>query len=200
MAQPPGLTADGYEIQFGTNHVGHALLIKLLLPTILRTAELPNADVRIVSNTSLGFKGHPSAGIAFKNVRTTQEYPVIGHWIRYGQSKLANILYASELARRYPSITSTSVHPGVINTGLVGDLGFLDKALVYVTNVGKMVTPQQGACNQLWAATADKGKVTNGEFYEPVGVPGTHDKMSNDEKLAGELWEWTQKELEGYQV
>ena len=199
MAHPPALTSDGYEIQFGTNHIGHALLIKLLLPTLQRTAAQPNADVRIVSNTSLGFKGHPASGIAFNDLRTKQEYPVIGHWIRYGQSKLANILYAQELARRYPSITSTSVHPGVISTGLVTDLGFWNKALVYVTNVGKMMTLEQGACNQLWAATADKEQVTNGGFYEPVGVPGTHDKLSNDEKLAGELWDWTQKELEGYE-
>jgi len=198
MASPPALTADGYEIQFGTNHVGHALLIKLLLPTMLRTAEQPNSDVRIVSNTSLGFKGHPSGGIAFADLRTTQESALIGHWIRYGQSKLANILYAGELGRRYPSITSTSVHPGVTNTGLVGDLGFMNKALVYVTNVGKMVTVQQGACNQLWAATAPS--VTNGGFYEPVGVPGAHDKLSNDEELAGKLWEWTQKALEDYKV
>ena len=92
------------------------------------------------------------------------------------------------------------MHPGVINTGLVGDLGFWNKALVHVTNVGKMVTLEQGACNQLWAATAEKGKITNGGFYEPVGVPGTHDKLSNDEKLAGELWDWIQKELEVYQA
>ncbi len=199
MAHPPALTTDGYEMQFGTNHLGHALLIKLLLPTLLRTANQPDADVRVVSNTSLGFKAHPSNGIDFANLRTTQESAVLGHWIRYGQSKLANILYASEIARRYPNITSTSVHPGVINTGMVGDLGFWNKAFVYVANVGKMVTLEQGVCNQLWAATACKDQVTNGGYYEPVGVPGTHDKVSNDEKLAAELWEWTQKELETYE-
>lgn len=198
MGTPPGLTTDGYEIQFGTNHLGHALLIKLLLPTMLQTAERPGADVRIVSNTSVGFKGHPRNGIDFPNLRTTQETPLIGHWIRYGQSKLANILYASEIARRHPQITSTSVHPGVINTGLVSDLGLLNRAFVWVTTWGKMVPLEEGAKNQLWCATVEKGNITNGGFYEPVGIPGEHDKLSNDAKLAAELWEWTQTELAGY--
>ena len=198
MALPPGLTTDGYEIQFGTNHVGHALLVKLFLPTLLRTAEAPNSDVRIVFLTSLGFRGHPSGGIVFNDLHTTQDFGVIGHWTRYGQSKLANILYPAELARRYPKITSVSVHPGVVATGLVGNLGFLNKALVYVTNIGKVKVPADGTWNQLWAATAKKGRITNGAYYVPVGVLGSHDKESKSEKLAGELWKWTQKELENY--
>lgn len=199
MAHPPALTADGYEIQFGTNHIGHALLIKLLLPTMLKTAEKPAADVRIVSNTSGGFRAHPSNGIDFTNVRTTQETPVLGHWIRYGQSKLANILYASEIARRYPQITSTSVHPGVINTGLVTDLGLANKAFVWASTWWRMVPVQEGVKNQLWAATVGKHAIANGGYYEPVGIPGAHDKLSKDPKLAGELWDWTRKALEGYE-
>lgn len=72
MATPPGLTKDGYEIQFGTNHVGHALLIKLLLPTMIETAKLPGADVRVISLSSEGAAGHPSGGIIFKDLKTTQ--------------------------------------------------------------------------------------------------------------------------------
>ena len=77
--------------------------------------------------------------------------------MRYGQSKLANILYAAELARRYPQITSLSIHPGVISTGLVGNLSTLNKVFVYVTNLGKLTAPSDGIQNQLWAATGDKG-------------------------------------------
>ncbi|KAK7018676.1 short-chain alcohol dehydrogenase [Paramarasmius palmivorus] len=58
MALPPGLTKDGYEIQFGTNHLGHALLIRLLLPTLLRTAET-GSDTRIINLSSQGHAGHP---------------------------------------------------------------------------------------------------------------------------------------------
>lgn len=71
MAQPPALSEDGYEIQFAINHLSHALLIKLLLPTLLQTADLPSSYVRIVILTTLGFRGHPKGGIVFKNLRTT---------------------------------------------------------------------------------------------------------------------------------
>ena len=199
MALPPSVTKDGYEIQFGTNHVGHALLVKLLLPTLLRTAGRPNSDVRVVVLTSLGFRGHPLCGIDFPSLRTTRQ-GMLGHWIRYGQSKLANILFASELARRYPSITTASVHPGVINTGLVTSLGFLNSAFVRVTNPFSMSTPEQGVYNSLWATTTKRENIVSGEFYVPVGVPGSHDKESKSEKLAGELWEWTEKELEKYKA
>lgn len=198
MALPPGLTKDGYEVQFGTNHVGHALLLKLLLPIMLRTVEEPNSNVRVVLLTSLGFKQHPRRGIQFEGLRTTQDAGLAGSWVRYGQSKLANVLYASELARRYPSITSVSIHPGVVGTGLVGNLGLMNKALVYITNLGQVMTPAEGAWNQLWAATAEKENIINGEFYEPVGVLGSHARESKNQKLAGELWEWTQKELENF--
>jgi NAD(P)-dependent dehydrogenase (short-subunit alcohol dehydrogenase family) len=126
MAIPTGLTKDGYEIQFGTNHLGHALLIKLLLPTLQRTADETKggADPRIVLLASKGMTLHPTGGIVFDELRTTQENLAFAHWRLYGQSKLANILYAAELARRLPQITSVSVHPGVMMTGLVTGLGF----------------------------------------------------------------------------
>ncbi len=62
-----------------------------------------------------------------------------------------------------------------------------------------MVSLEEGTRNQLWAATAPAG-VENGAFYEAVGVLGRHDKVNKDETLAGELWEWTEKELEAYKV
>ncbi|MCJ1281102.1 hypothetical protein MMC26_000420 [Xylographa opegraphella] len=196
MALPPGLTKDGYEIQFGTNHVGHALLVKLLLPILLRTAQTPESDVRVVMLTSLAFRMHPLGGIDIPSLRTPRP-GIFGHWIRYGQSKLANILFASELARRYPSITTASVHPGVINTGLLTNSGIWNAAFVHVTHPFSTLTPEQGAHNSLWATTTKKD-LTRGGFYVPVGVPGAHDKESKSEKLAGELWEWTEKELRTY--
>jgi NAD(P)-dependent dehydrogenase (short-subunit alcohol dehydrogenase family) len=90
MALDPGLSEEGYEIQFGINHVGHALLTKLLMPVLLKTAEGPNSDVRVLFLTSAGHMLAPSAGIIFKDLKTTQ--PTItsqASWGRYGQSKLA---------------------------------------------------------------------------------------------------------------
>ena len=196
MAVPAGLTEDGYEIQFGTNHLGHALLIKLLLPALM--AVQPGTDIRIIILTSLGFRFHPKNGIVFKELRTPQE-GIFGSWIRYGQSKLANILYAAELARRYPDILSVSIHPGVVPTGLLGNLGLANRMLVYATNIGRMLKPAEGAYNQLWAATSDRSKIVNGAFYEPVGVLSSKlDATSRSEMLAAELWDWTEQALEGY--
>lgn len=201
MAQPPGLSKDGYEIQFATNHLSHALLIKLLMPTLLRTADLPSSNVRIVILTSLGFRGHPKGGIVFKDLKTTQDFGAFGSWYRYGQSKLASILYASELARRYgEKLTAVSVHPGVINTGLVGGLSFGNKAFVHVASMGKMIKPHEGAYNTLWAATREKGAIQNGGFYEPVGQysPKRLDSAAKDPALAKELWDFTEQELSTY--
>ncbi|OGM49912.1 oxidoreductase [Aspergillus bombycis] len=199
MALPPGLTKDGYEVQFGTNHLGHALLIQKLLPLLQRTAET-GADVRVIILTSTGYQLHPSGGIVFDDLNTTQDYGIFGSWRRYGQSKLANILYARELARRYPDITTVSVHPGVITTGLVENLGWAHRWFIYATTFNQMVTLEEGAYNQLWTATASKDCLETGQFYMPVGVASNDmlSKTGHDDVLAGRLWEWTDEALKEY--
>ncbi|KAF2008393.1 short-chain dehydrogenase/ reductase-like protein [Aaosphaeria arxii CBS 175.79] len=206
MAQPFTLSKDGYEIQFATNHLGHAMLLKHLLPTLLKTAKLPNGDVRVVSLTSLGFRYHPSAGIDFERLESgsSLSYMGTGGWLRYGQSKLANILYASELARRYPQITSVSVHPGVVKTPLVNTQTWYNRMLIHASQFinGGLMKPSQGAWNTVWAvAAAEKEDLRNGTFYLPVGFDGwdnTLDKAAKDEKLASQLWEWTEEVLARY--
>ena len=210
MATPAGLTEQGYEAQFGTNHVGHALLTKLLLPTLLSTAEEPGADVRVVSLSSMGHTfSPPRRGIDFANLKSDMAGSLT--FMRYGQSKLANILFAKEMARRYPVITTVAVHPGVVNTELYRNtqewwgVGYLVGAM----REWMWTSVQEGAKGQLWAATAplaktDKGAAGNGvgvesgEYYCPVGVTGKGSKWSCDTELAGRLWEWTEKELESY--
>ncbi|KAJ6484546.1 oxidoreductase [Mycena vulgaris] len=149
---PPALTKDGYELNMG----------------------LPNSDIRIVSVTSEAFAVAPGKTIGLESLRTTQS----GHFkmARYGQSKLANLLYARELARRYPQLTSVS--------------GFTQLSLAV-----KIIA--HGAENQLWAATGEKSKILNGAFYTPVGVRA--EAPSKDE-LAARLWNWTDEKLEGYSV
>lgn len=200
MARPPGLTVDGYEIQFGTNHLGHALLIKKLLPLLERTAARSDGDPRIVILSSEGHNFHPKAGINFDDLRTVQDMGVGGSWIRYAQSKLANILYTNELARRYPLITSVSLHPGVVSTGLLDNSGPMNTAFVYMTTWWQMKKPEEGTHNQLWASTVDKEKIQSGQYYVPVGtVPKCNvSKLTKDDALALKLWDWTEKALEGY--
>ncbi|KAM0708189.1 hypothetical protein Q7P35_004839 [Cladosporium inversicolor] len=205
MALPPGLTEDGYEVQFGTNHLGHAALLRLLLPVMEATAQQGN-DVRVIWNTSLGYRG--ASGIDFATLKTPQAclspVYVMSDWFRYGQSKLANLLYAREIAARYPSITSVAIHPGVSETGLVTGLGAFNRWFVWATTLRIKVPIEECAWNQQWAAVAPKGEgereVVSGTFYEPVGVKGGLTKAGGDDGLAKELWEWTQKELEAFGI
>jgi NAD(P)-dependent dehydrogenase (short-subunit alcohol dehydrogenase family) len=197
MATPVGTTEEGYESQFGTNHMGHALLTKLLMPTLLKTAEEPNSDVRIVNLSSEGHNMAPKGGIIFDNEELMKQ----GAWARYGNSKLANLLFAKGLAKRYPQITSVAVHPGIILTDLYNaqnegsaifryGIQFMNK--LFFTKL------ENGAHNQLWAATAPKDKVESGNYYTPVGKKAGGSYMTGyarDEKLADKLWEWTEEEL-----
>lgn len=167
---------------------------------MLSTAKLPDTDVRVVFLSSEGFQGHPIGGIIFKDLKTTQDYKFMGRWARYGQSKLANILYASELARQYPDsgITFLSIHPGVFNTGLIKDLPWGQRAFIWVGNAGRVRDEKvegEGAWNTCWAATGKKEGVVNGGFYMPVGIKANKKRDNENEKLAGELYEWTEKEL-----
>ncbi|KAH7159488.1 hypothetical protein B0J13DRAFT_539072 [Dactylonectria estremocensis] len=193
MARPPGLTKEGYEIQFGTNHVGHALLLKLLLPLLVKTASAPASDVRVVSVSSVAHKFGPSGGIQFDTLKTLAEAMATND--RYGQSKLANILYAREVARRYPQLTTVAIHPGTVKTDLQksNDGSFIVSAFqkVVVPIIG--VSVEEGVKNQLWAATGEG--VKNGEYYVPVGIPGKGSALSMDRELSQKLWEWTEKEL-----
>jgi NAD(P)-dependent dehydrogenase (short-subunit alcohol dehydrogenase family) len=203
MAVPPALTKEGYEIQFGINHMGHALLIKLLLPKLLKTAEEPGGDARIIILSSTGHENHPRQGIVFKDLHTTQENIslVAAGFFRYGQSKLANMLYAGELAKHYPQITSVSVHPGIINTAIISGLRPIDKAILHTVNfltVKKWTKEEEGCYNTLWAMTTEKKNLKNGEFYHPVGEVGPRKGKANDPKLGEELWQWTENELKDY--
>ena len=120
---------------------------------------------------------------------------------RGSQSKLANIVYAAELARRHPDLLSVSVHPGVVETGLVTELTGWKKAAVYIPNWlmrNDIVPPEKGCHNQLWCAVgAGRDEIVNGGLYYPVGVLKNDklDKTARSPELAGELWDWTEEVL-----
>ncbi|KAI1849615.1 hypothetical protein JX266_004564 [Neoarthrinium moseri] len=203
MSKPSGVSADGYEIHFATNHLGHAMLTQQLLPVMLKTAEQPEADVRLINLTSLGWAMHPRDGVSFSTVRGPQD----GFWESqrvYGQSKLANIVYAAEIARRYPAITAVSVHPGVVKTDLVEGLSTATRYFVKATSAilgNRLLDPSQGRLSQLWAAAgARKEQLVNGALYLPVGVMSNHtlDKTAKSPEFAKKLWAWTQTILDEY--
>ncbi|KAJ5697708.1 hypothetical protein N7488_011392 [Penicillium malachiteum] len=195
MATPPGETDLGHEIQLGTNHTGHFLLTKLLLPTLLKTAEEPKSDVRIVSLASVGHNLAPS----FSTFMDQEKLKKANTNARYGASKAANILFAAELGRRYPSITSVSVHPGIILTELYYPIGqrtpFFSITSKSLQLFGSSIP--QGAYNSLWAAAgAKKEDLENGAYYVPVGNWKRDNKYASSVDMAKQLWDWTESELE----
>ncbi|KAF2629506.1 NAD(P)-binding protein [Macroventuria anomochaeta] len=198
MACPYSTTKEGYEVQFGTNHMGHALLTRLLLPTLLKTAET-HGDARIVTLSSAGHAIGVPGGLIFDQQKLEQQ----STWKRYGQSKLCNLLFARELAERYPQIMSVSIHPGIIFTDLFQSLrpnvflkaGLWIYGLFFFLIPGHFKTTEGGAMNQTWAATAKKEELVNGAYYRPVGVKSEGSRAARDKGLQKKLWEYTEAEL-----
>ncbi|KAI1777290.1 hypothetical protein F4818DRAFT_439648 [Hypoxylon cercidicola] len=131
----------------------------LLRPILLRTAE-SGADVRHAEVTSYGHNQAPPGGIQFEHLR---ESDAMGSLARYGQNKLAHILYCEAMAKRYPQTTNIPVYPGVGNTGLLRA-----KCLFTVARF-LLQSTTQCAHNPLRAAAAPLEKLENGQYYEPVG-------------------------------
>ena len=198
MGKDAVLTKDGYEYHFGVNHLAHGLIIKQLLPLLKSTANR-YGDARVVSVASNGFRWTPGGGIVFEELQTTQDMAFAGRWRRYGQSKLANVVYAAELTRRHPEISSVSIHPGVIFTDLWDpNLSLLNRVFVWLATLGQSVSVEQGILNPCWAATTSKENFKAGAYYEPVGVEGAQTKDSSNEKLKQQLWNWTEEQLKTY--
>lgn len=148
---------------------------------------------------TLSSTGHiPAFGICFEKLKTPMDSLLTSPLVRYAQSKLANLLFAKELARRYPALTSVSIHPGVVKTELwASTINWWGVGKVLTVAKDKFYTSvQDGAKGQLWAGTAEG--VQSGLYYTPVGVPGQETRVACNMKLAGQLWEWTDKELEAY--
>jgi len=194
MAVPEGKTSSGFEIQLGTNHVGHFYLTKLLLPTLRKTASEPGSDVRVVSLTSEAHNLAPS----FDTILSHKKLNASGPWTRYGASKASNIMFAAELARRHPELKAVSVHPGIIAT----DLYISTKKSNIVMRYGTwlfgsfMGTVETGAYNQLWAGVGAKREdLVNGGYYTPVGRLQTGNKWAKSTDYGKRLWDWTEAEL-----
>jgi NAD(P)-dependent dehydrogenase (short-subunit alcohol dehydrogenase family) len=161
MYPPRSTTADGFELQFGTNHLGHFALTGLLLDRLL-----PVAGSRIVMISSVGHRIR--AAIHFDDLQWERSYSRVG---AYGQSKLANLMFTYELQRRLAARTSSTIavaaHPGFANTELVRNMPA--PLRVGTALFGRFVSqpPAMGALPTLRAATDPSA--LGGQYYGPGG-------------------------------
>ncbi|MBW4037405.1 MAG: SDR family oxidoreductase [Acidobacteria bacterium] len=184
------LTVDGFERQFGTNHLGHFALTGLLMPQLLQ-AMAP----RVVTVASLA---HRNGKIDFANLQSEREYKP---WGAYGESKLANILFARELERRAKAagsrLISVPVHPGVSQTSIVANgPGASDLKTRVLFTFARFLTSKdaEGAWPTLFAATSTS--VRGGQYIGPSGfmefkgTPTVVQPRPNglDEKVGERLW------------
>ncbi len=192
MALPRRETADGFEMQLGTNHFGHFALTGLVLPLLLATP-----DSRVVTMSS---GAHKMGRIDFDDLHGKRKY---GKWTAYGQSKLANLLFAYELDRRLQrkrvKAISVACHPGYSATELqsagprMEGSSFMER----IMELGNMLLSQDaatGALPALYAATAPD--VQGGDYIGPDGIGElwghpkkvTSNARSHDPESAARLW------------
>jgi NAD(P)-dependent dehydrogenase (short-subunit alcohol dehydrogenase family) len=189
MAVPERRTKDGFELQIGTNHLGHFALTNLLLPSI--------ADrVVTVSSTAHWFGRIGLDDLNWERRRYSR-------WRAYGQSKLANLLFTLELQRRLAEagspVRAYAAHPGYANTNLQGHTSSaLQHGLMAVTNRFFAQSAEMGALPTLFAATQDlpgASFVGPGGFQEQRGYPALARRTARalDAETARRLWELSER-------
>jgi NAD(P)-dependent dehydrogenase (short-subunit alcohol dehydrogenase family) len=184
LAGQRGTTKDGFELTFGTNHLGHYLFTRLLLDRIKSSGA-----ARIVNVSSQSH--YDAKQIDWEALRAPTKTPT--GLREYSVSKLANVLFTKELARKLEgtTVTTYAVHPGVVATDvwrkIPGPFRWLMKRF--------MISPQQGAHSSLHAATAPELAAETGRYYHADGKEKRPAKLADDVELAHLLWqrsaEWT---------
>jgi NAD(P)-dependent dehydrogenase (short-subunit alcohol dehydrogenase family) len=209
MACPKGTTVDGFETQFGTNHLGHFVLVN-------RIAWLLRRGSRVVNLSSAGHR-YSDVDLGDPNF----ERSLYAEFIAYGRSKTANVLFAVEFDRRHRArgVRATAVHPGVIHTELARHMapGELDKLIAQINTSQPKGAPAfswksipQGAATSVWAACVAGAEAIGGRYCEDCHVaelasaPGLRTGVQPyalDPERAQALWkmseEWVGERFDG---
>ncbi|KAI8908707.1 short chain dehydrogenase [Powellomyces hirtus] len=201
MGCPYELSKDGIDVQFQTNHLGHYLFTRLLEPVLTSTSRLPDTSVRVVNVSSMAHKMANSSMKfdTFENVN--QQYA--STWLRYGQSKLSNILFTKALAKRWGNekIFVNTLHPGVINSelgrGPAASYGRVVSWFYDVLGSITLINTYQGSLTQLYCAASKEIEEKNyrGQYFIPYAKHSQPTAQAQDEKLADNLWELSEKIL-----
>ncbi|TXG58592.1 hypothetical protein EZV62_016421 [Acer yangbiense] len=192
MFCPYQLSDDEIEMQFATNHLGHFLLTNLLLEKMKKTAKDTGIEGRIVNLSSIAHQYTYKGGIRFDKINDESSY---SDKKAYGQSKLANILHANELSRRFQeegvNITANSVHPGLIMTNLMKHSPLLMRFLkLFSFFIWKDVP--QGAATTCYVALHPNLKGVTGKYFIDCNEMSPS-SVAKDQALARNLWDFSNK-------
>jgi NAD(P)-dependent dehydrogenase (short-subunit alcohol dehydrogenase family) len=197
MACPYMQSADGHELQFATNHLGHFLLVDLLKPALVSSAAAAGAPGRVVVLSSAAhfnpYNKKQGGPVRLDAIDSPEGYTP---WGAYGQSKLCNVLFTRELHKRVTAeglpIIAACCHPGGINTELGRHIkmNYMVGRLLF-TMIGWMLKSiPQGAATETYLATAEG--VLGGEYYADCNLsPST--AASHDAELGRKLWELSER-------
>lgn len=179
-----GQTKDGFELTFGTNHLGHYLFTRLLIPRLQEAGTARIVNVSSQSHYQAKSIDWDAQRKPTKSMTALKEYEV---------SKLSNVLFTKELARRLDGtgITTYAVHPGVVATDvwrrIPAPFRWIAKKF--------MLTPEQGAVSTIVAATSPELATHTGRYYTVGGKEKRPNRLADDVELAKMLWtksaEWT---------
>ncbi len=180
MALPTLQQKYGYELQFFTNHIGHFILMQGLMDALAPTA-------RVVAVSSTAHRGAPKGGIQFDNLSGERSYRA---WAAYGQAKIANLLFAKELARRFAGTgrTANSLHPGVIITNLGRHLNPVMKFGFGVASVVMCKDVHQGAATECYLAVNPGAAGINGQYFDDCNIAAPR-ADGTDAETARRLWD-----------
>ncbi len=184
MALPQLHLKHGYELQFFTNHIGHFSLVTSLLDQL-------TDDGRVVMVSSDAHKGAPRAGIQLDNLDGSRGY---SPWAAYGQSKLANLLFAKHLAKRLQGTgkTANSLHPGVIRTNLARNMNPIARVALSIGEPLVLKTIPEGAATQCYLAANSGVAGVSGKYFADCNV-AEPSARGRDDALAEQLWDISEK-------
>src|SRR5215469_2180567 len=177
-----GVTKDGFELQFGVNHLGHFALTLALLPLLRESGQ-----ARVVTVASDAH--YQAKGIDFEGLRSRTK-SIIG-MREYSVSKLCNVLFAAELARRLSGtdVTAYSLHPGVVASEIWRRVPWPIRQIL----TSRMLTIEQGAQTSLYCATSPEVNGDSGKYFDKCQV--TEPSKAVTPELAAELWDYSEKSV-----
>ncbi|KAJ7612630.1 hypothetical protein FB45DRAFT_302098 [Roridomyces roridus] len=201
---PETLTAQGLDLEFGTNVLGHFFFTQLLLPALTKSSEYNKVPARVINTSSFFHPFAPGPGVDFVTVKGGPERDA---WVKkagvnfgapmglYGQSKFGNILVSNYWAKTYSDVlVACAVHPGWIKSDITRHQPGWQQRFIYFS---QYPTPM-GALTQLWAGTVATPAQITGEYLVPWGQVGKPDKRTTNGKLEEEVIGFLKEQIQGF--